>query len=145
MEKKFKQKGIATFEGLNIGKNKTVQLKFKLRYDEILTSVELLQGLNNDITVHAKTATGNPMSLGIFTIGAVNFDKDGNATIPFKSLVDNVNLDNICALVDEDYIQLRFQAIIELPDNSEEGGAEEWEDYGYGYGYGEKHTSREGK
>ena len=95
MEKKFKQKGIATFEGLNIGKNKTVQLKFKLRYDEILTSVELLQGLNNDITVHAKTATGNPMSLGIFTIGAVNFDKDGNATIPFKSLVDNVNLDNI--------------------------------------------------
>lgn len=128
MEKKFKQKGIATFEGLNIGKNKTVQVKFKLRYDEILTSVELLQGLNNDITVHAKTATGNPMSLGIFTIGSVNFDKDGNATIPFKSLVDNVNLDNICALVDEDYIQLRFQAIIELPDNSEEGGVGEWED-----------------
>lgn len=127
MEKKFKQKGIATFEGLSIGKNRTIQVKFKLRYDEILTSVELLQGLNNDITVHAKTATGNPMSLGIFTIGSVNFDKDGNATIPFKSLVDNVNLDNICALVDEDYIQLRFQAIIELPDTSE-GGGEEWED-----------------
>lgn len=126
-EKKFKQKGIATFEGLTIGKNKTVQLKFKFRYDEIITSVELLQGLNNDITVHAKTATGNPMSLGMFTIGAVNFDKDGNATIPFKSLVDNVNLDNICMLVDEDYIQLRFQAIIELPDTSE-GGGEEWED-----------------
>ena len=101
MEKKFKQKGIATFEGLNIGKNRTVQVKFKLRYDEILTSVELLQGLNNDITIHAKTAIGNPMNLGIFTIGALNFDKDGNATIPFKSLVDNVNLDNICSLVDE--------------------------------------------
>lgn len=127
MEKKFKQKGIATFEGLSIGKNKTVQVKFKLRYDEILTSVELLQGLNNDITVHAKTPSSNPMSLGIFTIGSVNFDKDGNATIPFKSLVDNVNLDNICSLVDEEYIQLRFQAIIELPDTSE-GGGEEWED-----------------
>lgn len=127
MEKKFKQKGIATFEGLTIGKNKTVQVKFKLRYDEILTSVELLQGLNNDITVHAKTPSSNPMSLGIFTIGSVNFDKDGNATIPFKSLVDNVNLDNICSLVDEEYIQLRFQAIIELPDTSE-GGGEEWED-----------------
>lgn len=127
MEKKFKQKGIATFGGLNIGKNRTVQVKFKLRYDEILTSVELLQGLNNDITIHAKTAIGNPMNLGIFTIGALNFDKDGNATIPFKSLVDNVNLDNICSLVDEEYILLRFQAIIELPDNSE-GGDEEWED-----------------
>lgn len=128
MEKKFKQKGIATFEGLSIGKNRTVQVKFKLRYDEILTSVELLQGLNNDITVHAKTPSSNPMSLGIFTIGSVNFDKDGNATIPFKSLVDNVNLDNICSLVDEEYIQLRFQAIIELPDNGNEGGGEEWED-----------------
>lgn len=127
MEKKFKQKGIATFEGLTIGKNKTVQVKFKLRYDEILTSVELLQGLNNDITVHAKTPSSDPMNLGIFTIGSVNFDKDGNAMIPFKSLVDNVNLDNICSLVDEEYIQLRFQAIIELPDTSE-GGGEEWED-----------------
>lgn len=129
MEKKFKQKGIATFQGLSIGRNKTVQLKFKLRYDEILTSVELLQGLNSDITVHAKIGDDKPVNLGIFTIGAVNFDKDGNATIPFKSLVDNVNLDNINSIIDEDYIQLRFMAIIELPDNgSEEGGAEEWED-----------------
>lgn len=129
MEKKFKQKGVATFQGLSIGRNKTVQLRFKLRYDEILTSVELLQGLNSDITVHAKIGDNKPVNLGIFTIGAINFDKDGNATIPFKSLVDNVNLDNINSLIDEDYIQLRFMAIIELPDNgSEEGGAEEWED-----------------
>lgn len=131
MEKKFKQKGIATFEGLSIGKNKTVQVKFKLRYDEILTSVELLQGLNNDITVKAKGSTGKAQNLGLFTIGAVNFDKDGNATIPFKSLVDNVNLDAICSLVDEEYIQLQFMAVLELPDSSVEeieGGEDEWQD-----------------
>lgn len=130
MEKKFKQKGIATFEGLTIGKNKTVQVKFKLRYDEILTSVELLQGLNSDITVQAKCGTNKAVNLGLFTIGAVNFDKDGNATIPFKSLVDNVNLDAICSLVDEDYIQLRFMAILELPDtNTDENEENEtWED-----------------
>ncbi len=128
-EKKFKQKGVVTFEGLTIGKNKAVVVKFKLRYDEILTSVELLQGLNNDITVHAKAEDTGVMSLGMFTIGAVNFDRDGNATIPFKSLVDNVNLDNICKLVDKEYIQLRFSAIIELPDNSSESeDAEQWED-----------------
>lgn len=128
-EKKFKQKGVATFEGLTIGKNKAVVVKFKLRYDEILTSVELLQGLNNDITVHAKAEDTGVISLGMFTIGAVNFDRDGNATIPFKSLVDNVNLDNICKLVDKEYIQLRFSAIIELPGNSSESeDAEQWED-----------------
>ena len=129
-EKKFKQKGIAEFQGLSIGKNKTVQVKFKLRYDEMLTSVNLLQGLNSDITVHAKCGTGKAMNLGIFTIGAVNFDKDGNAMIPFKSLTDNVNLDNICSLVDEEFIQLRFMAVLELPDSSvtEKEGGEEWED-----------------
>lgn len=131
MERKLKQQGIASFEGLSIGKNKTIQVKFKLRYDEILTSVELLQGLNNDITLHAKVPDKKPMNLGIFTIGAINFDKDGNATIPFKSLTDNVNVESICNLVDEELIQLRFQAIIELPDTSveeSEGGAEEWDD-----------------
>lgn len=129
-EKKFKQKGIAEFQGLSIGKNKTVQVKFKLRYDELLTSVNLLQGLNSDITIHAKCGTGKAMNLGIFTIGAVNFDKDGNAMIPFKSLTDNVNLDNICSLVDEEFIQLRFMAVLELPDSSvtEKEGGEEWED-----------------
>lgn len=129
-EKKFKQKGIAEFQGMSIGKNKTVQVKFKLRYDELLTSVNLLQGLNSDITVHAKCGTGKAMNLGIFTIGAVNFDKDGNAMIPFKSLTDNVNLDNICSLVDEELIQLRFMAVLELPDSSvtEKEGGEEWED-----------------
>ncbi len=129
-EKKFKQKGIAEFQGMSIGKNKTVQVKFKLRYDELLTSVNLLQGLNSDITVHAKCGTGKAMNLGIFTIGAVNFDKDGNAMIPFKSLTDNVNLDNICSLVDEEFIQLRFMAVLELPDSSvtEKEGGEEWED-----------------
>lgn len=131
MERKLKQQGIASFEGLSIGKNKTIQVKFKLRYDEILTSVELLQGLNNDITLHAKVPDKKPMNLGIFTIGAINFDKDGNATIPFKSLTDNVNVESICSLVDEELIQLRFQAIIELPDTSveeSEGGGEEWDD-----------------
>lgn len=129
-EKKFKQKGIAEFQGVSIGKNKTVQVKFKLRHDELLTSVNLLQGLNSDITVHAKCGTGKAMNLGIFTIGAVNFDRDGNAMIQFKSLTDNVNLDNICSLVDEEFIQLRFMAVLELPDSSvtEKEGGEEWED-----------------
>lgn len=128
MEKKFKQKGVASFEGMTIGKNKTVQVKFKLPYDEIITSVELLQGLNTDITVKAKIPNKEAMVLGLFTIGGVNFDRDGNAVIPFKSLTDNVNLDNICSLVDEEYIQLMFLAVLELPDNTDEGGAEEWED-----------------
>lgn len=130
MERKFKQKGVAKFEGLNIGKNNAVVLKFKLPYDEIITSVELLQGLNTDITVKAKVPNKDASVLGLFTIGGINFDRDGNAVVTFKSLVNNVNLDKICSVVDEEYIQLMFLAILELPDSSDEdeGGAEEWQD-----------------
>lgn len=129
MERKFKQKGVAKFEGLNIGKNNAVVLKFKLPYDEIITSVELLQGLNTDITVKAKIPNKDASVLGLFTIGGINFDRDGNAVVTFKSLVNNVNLDKICSVVDEEYIQLMFLAILELPDSAEdEGGAEEWQD-----------------
>ena len=119
MEKELKQRGVATFEGLQVGKNKTVTLNLKLRYDEIVTSVNLLQGLNTDITLQAKVPDKKPMNLGLFTIGAVNFDRDGNAKIPFKSMVDNVNLDCITQLVDEEFIQIRFMAVLELPDNSD--------------------------
>lgn len=130
MAKELKQKGIAYFAGLTISPAGAVTLKFKLRYDEVVTSVNLLQGLNNDITITAKCPDKKPKNLGMFTIGAVNFDKDGNATIPFKSLVDNVNLGDICDLVDEEYVQLMFRAIIELPDSEveEKEGDDEWED-----------------
>lgn len=122
MEKQIKQKGVAHFSGLNIGANKTITVKFKIPFDEILTSINLLKGLNTDITVQAKTGINKPVNLGIFTIGAISFDRDGNATIPFKSMVDNVNVENIVSIIDadEDYVQLRFLAVLELPDNEEE-------------------------
>lgn len=128
MEKQFRKKGIATFEGLNISKGNAVTLKMKFRYDEIITSVELLQGLNTDITVLAKYGDRKPVNLGLFTIGSVNFDKDGNATIPFKSLVQNVNLNDIIEMVDEEYIQLMFRAVLELPDTEVKEKEEEWQD-----------------
>lgn len=144
--KEMKKKGVATFEGMNISKAGLVTVKFKLRYDEILTSVGLLEGLNKDITVRAKVGGGKAKSLGLFTIGAINFDRDGNAVIPFKALAESVNLDNICDIVDEELIQLDFLSVFELPENSareleqkeeseetesegwDEGGEEDWEE-----------------
>lgn len=120
MEKNFKQQGIATFESMSISKSKVVTVTFKLRYDEMLTSINLLQGLNTDITIQAKLVDRKPMNLGIFTVGAINFDRDGNAKIPFKSMVDSVELDNLCQLVDEEYIQLRFLAVLQIETNNEE-------------------------
>lgn len=123
MEKKFQQKGVAVFNGMTVSPQKIITLKFKLRYDEVVTSVNLLQGLNTDITVHAKIGTGKAVNLGMFTIGGISFDRDGNAVIPFKSMVDNVNMDSIQEVLSadkEELIQLRFMAVLELPVNEEE-------------------------
>lgn len=116
MEKNFKQKGVASFNGLSISKSKVVTFKVKMRYDEIVTSVELLQATNTDVTIHAKVGTSKPVELGIFTVDGISFDKDRNATATFKSLVDNVNIDNISDIISEEYVQLRFLAVLELPD-----------------------------
>ena len=132
MEREFKQKGLATFKSLSVSQKQVVTLKFALKYDELLTSVNLLQGLNTDITIHAKPPVGKALNLGLFRIGSINFDRDGNAVIPFTSMVENVNMNNICDIIQEETIILRFLAVLELPDNSEsedekEGGSE-WED-----------------
>ena len=122
MEKEFKQNGLASFLGLNVGASKAVTLKFKISYSEIVTSINLLQGLNTDITIQAKVGSAKPIDLGMFTIGNVSFDRDGNATVQFKALVDNVNLDKIVTIVDEEQVKLRFLAVLELPDSTENGG-----------------------
>lgn len=121
MGKELKQNGVAFFDGLSITKAGIVQVKFKFKYDELLTSINLLKFLNNDITIHAKAGIQKPMNLGLFTIGSVTHDRDGNAVIPFKSLVDNVNIENICKLVNEtDPIRLKFLAVLELEDKGGE-------------------------
>lgn len=116
MEKELKQKGIVSFNGLAISSKQIITLKIKLKYDELLTSVNLLSGLNTDITVHAKIGVNKPSNLGIFVIGGINTDKDGNTSITLKSLLQNVNLDNICEFIDAEKVQMQFKAILELPD-----------------------------
>lgn len=121
MEKELKKKGVATFKGLSINSNRVVTLKFKIAGSEILTSVELLTGLNSDITVMAKLPSRKPRSLGLFTIGGISFDKDGNADIPFKGMLDNINLDAIQEVIksEDESVMLMFRAVLELPGDNE--------------------------
>lgn len=120
MEKILKQSGVATLENFSVGKGSVVKLKFKFRYDEIVTSVSLLQAVNTDVTLVAKVDNKDIKNLGLFVIDAVNFDKDRNATAVFKSLTDNVNLNYICDIVDANLIQLGIKAVIEIEEKEGE-------------------------
>lgn len=130
-EKEVKLKGVSKYAGLNVSSSKVVTLTMVMGYEEIITSVKLLQGLNTDITVLAKVGIRKPVSLGIFTVNGVNFDRDGNAKISLKSMVDNVELNNIVKLIDnEDIIQLMFKAIVGLPYNGNSDDSEDDEEEG---------------
>lgn len=112
---------------MNITAKKVVNLTFKMRYDEIVTSINLLQGLNTEITVQAKVSGGKAKNLGLFRLDGIRFDRDGNAVLPFKSLLDNVDMENILEVMDmeeEDILQLRFMAVLELPGMEDEEGTE---------------------
>lgn len=119
-DNELKVKGVCSFGGLSIGKNKVVTLKVKLRYDEIVTSVNLMQGLHTDITVSARI-NGKVDRLGLFKVDGVVFDKDGNSVVTLKALIDQVELDNIVKLpmIDEevDVFQILFKAVLELESN----------------------------
>lgn len=108
---------------MNISSSKVITLNVVMGYDEVITSIQLLQGLNSDITVFAKIGVGKPKSLGMFTVNGINFDRDGNAKVSLKSMVNNVELENITEVVSmekEEVLQLLFKTIIELPDNEAE-------------------------
>lgn len=116
MEKKLQEKGLAEFDGMSVSSGQIVTLKLKLRYDEMLTSVNLLQALQTDVTVQAKVPDEKAFNLGIFSVNSVSFDKDGNAKVCLKALVDNVEINRVCQLASEQIIQIRFLAVLELPD-----------------------------
>jgi hypothetical protein len=120
MQKNMNLKGVSTFEGWTVGKNKITTLKLGMRYDEVVTSVNLLQGLDVDITVSAKIPNEKPMQLGLFRVNGLSFDKDGNSKITLQALTDNVELNNISNLIDADAFQVMFKALIEIECEEEE-------------------------
>lgn len=116
----LKQKGVAKFQGFNVAASKVVTLKVKIPFNELVTSVKLLQSLNTDVTIHARMDGAKAVNLGMFNIGSVSFDKDGNASAQFKSMMENVDTENICAMADAELVELMYRAIIELPETNEE-------------------------
>lgn len=128
-DKELKLKGISKYSGFSISPQKVVTLNMIMSYGDIVTSVSLLQGLHSDISVFAKLGLKKPAALGVFTINSVNFDKDGNAKVSLKSMLQSVDYDNIMDLIlCEDVIQLMFKAIIELPGEAVEEVDEEEEE-----------------
>jgi hypothetical protein len=93
----LKAKQIVSYNGHSISANGTVNLNLKAQYSQLTKSIQLMQMLNNDISIKAKVS-GKIIKLGIFRIKQIQIDGDGESKIKFNSLSEYVEVDNLNSL-----------------------------------------------
>lgn len=120
----IKVKEVVQYAGHSLRANGSVNFTVKAMYSELTNSIQMMQMLNNDVSLKARVAGQKPMSLGYFRIQEIKVDGDGESTIKFNGISDNIEMDNLnnLPLNDSDAKQFTILAVaeIELEDGEEE-------------------------
>ena len=114
MEKKVTAKEVVNYKGHSVKANGSVDLSFSAMYDELTNTIQCLQMLNNDVDIVAKLPNEKPFELGMYRIKNILFDGDGESTIKFNSLDQNVELENLSRIITSEKFQIRMCAMVEL-------------------------------
>ena len=124
--KTIKVKEVVTYAGHSLRANGSVNLTVKAMYSELTNSIQMMQMLNNDVDLKAKVADGKPMRLGYFRIQEIKVDGDGESTIKFNGISDNIEMDNLnnLPLNDADTKQFTILAVAEVDLEDGEDGEE---------------------
>lgn len=118
-QQKIKFQMTGKYHGHQIRPNKSVDISFKFKYDELTNVMKLLQLLNENVTIDVKLPMVKPQHLGMFMINDIKISGDGESTIKFNSLLDYVESNNLNNLIG-DILTIRFRATIELEENLKE-------------------------
>ena len=81
--------------------------------------MQVLQLLNNDVTIVAKPVGSKAIKLGVFRVKNVKFDGDGESFLYFNSISDHVEMDNVNSIIGSDEFQIMMSADIEEEENNE--------------------------
>lgn len=93
--KEIKVKEVVTYDGHNLSANGAVNLTLKAMYSELVNTIQVMQMLNNDVTIKAKIPNEKAIKLGIFRIKQINVDGDGESKLKFNGLIDYIEIDNL--------------------------------------------------
>lgn len=113
-------KEVVNYKGHSVKTNGNLDVSFTAMYDQITKSIEVLQLLNNDVTLTAKLPGAKPVKLGVFNVKNVIFDGDGESTLKFNTLTDYVEMNNINSIITQDSFQLKLESDVELENVEEE-------------------------
>lgn len=125
--KLIKVKVVVKYGGHSVSANGAVNLTLKADYSELTNSVQILQMLNEDVTIKAKLAGKKAMKLGMFRVKNVNIEDDGDSVLKFNGLSDYIEMDNLNVLplnTDENPL---FQVMLECEAEEADDGSEEEE------------------
>lgn len=124
-----KVKEVVTYGGHSLSANGSVNLTLKSAYSELPNSIQLMQMLNNDVSIKAKVPGGKAMKLGIFRVKQIVIDGDGESVLKFNGLSDYIEMDNLNMLPlntdDNKEFVVLMEADIEIEDEEEEADGEE--------------------
>lgn len=119
--KKVKIKEIVSYNGHSVRNNGAITLNFKAMYSELTKTIELLQLLNNDVTLSTKNER-----IGVFRVKDVVIGGDGESKLKFDSMVDYVETDIVNKLVSVDgEFCMYMESVVDMEDGKEEIEEEE--------------------
>lgn len=129
MEKEVKIKSVCKYNGHGVKPTKVVALSFRFKYDELPSSVQSLQMLNENVTIRVKLGDQPAMTVGTFMIKGLNFDGDGESVMNLGSQLDHIEpsiVNEIAAFGKDELFKIMIEARIEIEEPEE--STDEWND-----------------
>lgn len=120
----IKVKEVVEYKGHSLSANGSVNFTLKAQYSELTKTIQLMQMLNNDVSIKAKVPGGSPMKLGFFRVKQIVIDGDGESTIKFNGLNDYIEMDNLNLLPLNTDENKQFVVLMEAEIEEEENGEE---------------------
>lgn len=124
-------KSVCVYCGHSIKQSGAIDLKLKSKYEDLVNSVQLLQMLNNDVSVLVKLPDQKKeFSLGSFRLNKLSVDHDGESLIVLNSTNEFVEIDNINDIVTQEPFRVTFKAEIEEEETQEddEESEDDWDE-----------------
>ena len=121
---KLKVMEVMKYGGHSLSANGMVNATFTAMYSELAKSLQLMQLLNEDVTVAVKLPSEKPMPLGTFRVHQLIVDDDGESKVKLRGMSEFVETDSLNSLPlrnsDVPEFQVMFKADIESVDGDEE-------------------------
>lgn len=121
---KLKVMEVMKYGGHSLSANGMVNVTFTAMYSELAKSLQLMQLLNEDVTVAAKLPSEKPMPLGTFRVHQLIVDDDGESKVKLRGMSEFVETDSLNSLPlrnsDVPEFQVMFKADIESVEGDDE-------------------------